>query len=83
MGVGAVSDFDRQTFDVKDRLIVFTYDSHWTQEAIERFMEALKPTADKLIETGAISVVALSSDITLNTINERQLTEMGLQRIPD
>jgi hypothetical protein len=74
---------ERETFDVRDRLAVFTYDSHWTQGAIEQFLEALKPTADNLREAGAIAVLVLSSDVTLKTLDERLLTELGLQRIPE
>lgn len=78
-----MSDLDRQTFDVKDRLIVFTYDSHWTGDAVRGFLESLQPTSEKLREAGAIAVLVLSSDVSLKTLDERLLTQLGLQRIPD
>lgn len=71
----------RETFDVKGRLAVFTYDSHWTHDTVRAFMERLQPTAIKLEEAGAIAVIVLSSDVTLHTLNEQQLSEIGLQRI--
>jgi hypothetical protein len=73
----------RETFDVKDRLAVFTYDSRWTGDAIRRFLELLQPTADNLREAGAIAVLVISSDVTLKTLDEHLLTELGLQRIPE
>jgi hypothetical protein len=73
----------RETFDVKDRLAVFTYDSHWTGDTIRAFLEGLKPTADNLREAGAIAVLVLSSDVTVKTLDEHLLTELGLQRIPE
>jgi hypothetical protein len=74
---------NRETFDVKDRLAVFTYDSHWTGDTIRAFLEGLKPTADNLREAGAIAVLVLSSDVTVKTLDEHLLTELGLQRIPE
>jgi len=78
-----MADEVRDTFDVKDRLIIFTYDSHWTGDTIRNFLEGLQPTADKLREAGAIAVLVLSSDLSVKTLDERLLTELGLQRIPE
>ena len=71
---------DRETFDVKGRLILFTYDTNWSQSTIQQFLEALGPTATKLEEAGAIAVLVLSSDVTLNSLNETHLKDLGLQR---
>jgi hypothetical protein len=78
-----MSELERETFDVKGRLILFTYDSHWTADTVEKFLESLKGTSDKLHEAGAIAVLVLSSDVTLKTLDERLLTQLGLQRIPE
>jgi hypothetical protein len=77
-----MAESERETFDVKDRLVIFTYDKTWTGDAVDKFLQSLQPTSEKLHEAGAIAVLVLSSDVSLKTLDERLLTELGLQRIP-
>jgi len=73
---------DRETFDVAGRLVVFSYDKTWDRETISGLLEMLTPTATKLQEAGAIAVVLISDDVSVSTIDEQRLTEIGLQRVP-
>jgi hypothetical protein len=73
---------DRETFDVAGRLIVFSYDKNWDRETISGLLEMLTPTATKLQEAGAIAVVLISDDVNVSTMDDQQLTEIGLQRVP-
>jgi hypothetical protein len=75
----AVEGSSFEVVDVVGKLVVFTYEAGETPEKIEGFIAALQQTADNLKEAGAINVIVLASDITLNTLDEQQLTVMGLQ----
>jgi hypothetical protein len=74
IAVGPMNDnFD--TYEVKDRLVVFQLKGNG-----QEFIENLGPTADKLVEAGATAVIVLTDGITLDTLDEQQLTEIGLKR---
>lgn len=68
-----------EVVDVAGKLVVFTYQAGDSPIQIDSFMSALQPTADNLKEAGAINVILLASDITLTTLDEEQLSQMGLQ----
>lgn len=69
----------RETFDVKDRLIIFTYDPHWTEEMLHTFMEQLQPVALDVKQRGAAGVIAVPVDVTISSLNEHELAKLGLR----
>jgi len=73
---------DRETFDVKDRLIILSYSTPRTQGMVNSLLEQLAPVAIKLEEAGAVAVLLLPDDMSVTTMTDEQLAEIGLRKAP-
>ena len=72
-----------QALDVKDRLIIFRYAYHLDSEVVRNMVEKLESTATNMKEAGAIAVLFISDDITLESLNEQHLTDLGLRKVDE